>query len=54
MTAAIQEEGRGFVCLGKFSRADSRKFDAETDALTKFVKEIQFNTQKRLENQVFL
>jgi hypothetical protein len=48
VTEVVREQSRGFFCIGNIiSRADSQKFDEETDFLTKFVKERQFNTEER-------
>ena len=48
VTEVVREESRAFVCIGDIiSREDSKRFDEETDLLTKFVKEKQINTQER-------
>ncbi|MFA5841348.1 MAG: hypothetical protein WC835_00025 [Candidatus Paceibacterota bacterium] len=50
VTEVIREESRAFVCIGDIvSREDLKKFDEQTDLLTKFVKERQLNTQERKE-----
>jgi hypothetical protein len=49
VTEVIREQSRAFVCIGNIvSRKDSKKFDEETNFLTKFVKEKQFNTRERV------
>ena len=48
VTEVVREESRAFVCIGDIiSKEDSKRFDEETDLLTKFVKEKQINTQER-------
>ena len=48
VTETIREESRAFVCIGDIvPREDSKKFDEQTDLLTKFVKERQLNTEER-------
>ncbi len=56
VTEVIREQSRAFVCIGNIvSRKDSKKFDEETNFLTKFVKEKQFNTRERVNaRNVFL
>ena len=48
VTEVVREQSRAYVCIGDIvSRENSKKFDEETDLLTKFVKEREFNTQER-------
>jgi hypothetical protein len=47
-TEIVREQSRGYLCIGDIiSRENSQKFDEETDLLTKFIKDKQFNTEKR-------
>lgn len=48
VTEVIREQSRGFECIGNIiSRENSQKFDEETNLLTKFVENRQFNTKER-------
>lgn len=51
-TEVLREQSRGFLCIGDiFSRENSKKFDEETDALTIFIKDRQFNTKERKDSR---
>jgi len=51
-TEVIREQSRAFVCIGDiFPRENSQKFDEETDFLTNFIRDNQFNTKERKDSR---
>lgn len=47
-TEVVREQSRGFVCIGDIvPRENSKNFDEETNLLTKFIDDRQFNTKER-------
>ena len=51
-TEVVREQSRGFECIGNIiPRENSQKFSEETDLLTKFVEDRQFNTKERKDSR---